>query len=122
MSKVIHFEINADNPERAVKFYSSTFGWKIEKYPGGQMDYWLLTAGPESEPGINGAIMPRNGNLSTVNTIAVGSVEEAVKSVEKAGGKVIQPKMPIPNVGYFAYCTDTEGNTFGILKLDMNAK
>ena len=122
MSKVIHFEINVDNPERAIKFYSSAFGWKIDKYGGGQMDYWLVTAGPEGEPGINGAIMPRNGNLTTVNTISVDSVEESIKTIEKAGGKITQPKMPIPGVGYFAYCLDTEGNAFGILKPDMSAK
>ncbi len=86
------------------------------------MDYWLVTAGPEGEPGINGAIMPRNGNLTTVNTISVNSVDDAIKAVEKAGGKVIQPKMPIPKIGYFAYCLDTEGNTFGILKPDISAK
>jgi uncharacterized protein len=121
MSKVIHFEINVDNPERAIKFYSSVFGWKIDKW-GGSMDYWLVTTGPEGEPGINGAIMPRNGNLTTVNTISVESVEEASKAIEKAGGKITQPKMPIPGIGYFAYCLDTEGNAFGILKPDMSDK
>jgi len=121
MSKVIHFEINVDNPERAIKFYSSAFGWKIDKW-GGSMDYWLVTAGAEGEPGINGAIMPRQGKLATVNTISVGSVEDAIKAIEKAGGKITQPKMPIPGIGYFAYCLDTEGNAFGILKPDMSAK
>jgi predicted enzyme related to lactoylglutathione lyase len=122
MSKVVHFEINVDNPQRAIKFYSSAFGWKIDKYGGGQMDYWLVTAGAEGEPGINGAIMPRNGNLTTVNTIGVASLEEAIKAVEKAGGKVTQPKMTIPKIGYFTYCLDTEGNTFGILQPDMSAE
>jgi len=121
MSKVVHFEINVDNPQRAVKFYSSVFGWKINKYEG-SMDYWLVTAGAEGESGINGAIMPRNGNLSTVNTIGVASLEDAMKAVEKAGGKVTQPKTTIPKIGYFAYCLDTEGNTFGILQPDMEAK
>jgi predicted enzyme related to lactoylglutathione lyase len=121
MSKVVHFEINVDNPQRAIKFYSSVFGWKIDKY-GGSMDYWLVNAGAEGEPGINGAIMPRNGNLSTVNTIGVTSLEAALKAVEKAGGKVTQPKNTIPGIGYFAYCLDTEGNTFGILQPNMEAK
>jgi predicted enzyme related to lactoylglutathione lyase len=121
MAKVIHFEIHADNPQRAINFYSKAFGWKIDKW-GGEMDYWLVTAGAEGEPGINGAIMPRTGNQSTVNTISVASVEEAVKAIEKAGGKITQPKMPIPGIGYFAYCQDTEGNAFGILKPDMSAK
>jgi len=57
MSKVIHFEIHADDPQRAIRFYSSAFGWKIDRW-GGPMDYWLVTAGAEGEPGINGAVMP----------------------------------------------------------------
>jgi predicted enzyme related to lactoylglutathione lyase len=121
MSRVIHFEINADNPERAVKFYSKVFGWKIQKWEGGP-DYWLATTGAEGEMGINGAILPRNGMLTTVNTIGVASVDEAIKAVERAGGKMIQPKVPIPGIGYFAYCQDTEGNVFGILQPDMSAK
>jgi len=121
MSRVIHFEINADNPERAVKFYSTVFGWKIEKWPGGPA-YWLARTGAEGEMGIDGAIMPRNGKLTTVNTIGVASVDESLQAIERAGGKMIQPKMPIPGIGYFAYCQDTEGNVFGILKPDPSAK
>ena len=122
MSKVIHFEINVDNPGRAIKFYSSAFGWKIDKYGGGQMDYWLVTAGPEAEGGINGAIMPRMDNLTTVNTVSVASLEEAMKAVEKGGGKITRPKMTIPGIGYVAYCLDTEGNAFGMLQGDSSAK
>jgi predicted enzyme related to lactoylglutathione lyase len=57
-----------------------------------------------------------------VNTIGVPSVDEFIKKVEAAGGKVIAPKMPIPGVGWFAYCTDTEGNLFGIMESDEKAK
>ena len=121
MPRVVHFEINADNPERAVKFYATVFGWKIDKWPDGPA-YWLATTGAEGEMGINGAIKTRDGKQTTVNTIGVESVEEASKAIEKAGGKITQPKMPIPGVGYFAYCLDTEGNAFGILKPDMSAK
>ncbi len=121
MSRVIHFEINADNPERAVKFYSTVFGWKIEKWSDGQ-PYWLATTGAEGEMGINGAIKPRDDKQTTVNTIGVASVDESLRAIEKAGGKVVQPKMPIPGIGEFAYCQDTEGNVFGILKPDMSVK
>ncbi len=121
MSRVVHFEINADNPERATRFYAKVFGWKIENL-GGPVDYWLATTGAEGEPGINGAIKYRTDNQTTVNTIGVSSVDEAVKTIEKAGGKMIQPKMPIPGVGYFAYCQDTEGNVFGVMQDDPTAK
>jgi predicted enzyme related to lactoylglutathione lyase len=121
MSRVIHFEINADKPERAVTFYSKVFGWKIENF-GGPEDYWLAGTGAEGEPGINGAILRRTSNLTTVNTISVISVDDAIKDIERAGGKMIQPKMPIPGIGYFSYCQDTEGNVFGVMQSDQSAK
>jgi hypothetical protein len=121
MPRVIHFEINADNLERALKFYQKVFSWKIEKPPG-ILDYWLVTTGEQNQPGINGAIRRRTHKGSTWNTIDVPSVDDFVKKIEKAGGKVVQQKVAIPGVGYFAYCADTEGNVFGILQQDPSAK
>jgi predicted enzyme related to lactoylglutathione lyase len=119
MSRVIHFEIPVDDSSRASKFYTSVFGWKIEKSP--MMDYWLATTGPEKEPGINGALTPRENMKCTSNTISVPSVDEFLQKVIKAGGKGLTPKMPIQGVGYFAYCQDTEGNMFGIMQADTKA-
>ncbi len=121
MPKVVHFELGAEDPERAVKFYKEVFGWKIEKWEG-PMDYWLITASEECEEGINGAIMHREYPQKTINTIDVPSVDEFVEKIVKAGGKVVQPKTTIPSIGYFAYCEDTEGIMFGILEADPSAK
>ncbi len=116
MPRVVHFEINADNPERAVAFYSRVFNWKIEKW-GGPEDYWLCTTGKSDEPGINGAIMRRpEPGVNTVNAISVASVDDSIANIEEAGGKVLTPKMTIPGAGLFAYCQDTEGNRFGIIQ------
>ncbi len=120
MPKVVHFEIPADDTKRAVTFYSKVFGWKIEKYS--EMDYWLASTGKEGEPGIDGAITSRAQMPVTTNTISVPSFEEYADKIVKAGGKVMTPKMPIPGVGYMAYCIDTEGNSFGIMQPDPNAK
>ena len=60
MPRVIHFEIHADNPERAVKFYTDLFGWQFTKWAG-PMDYWLIVTGPDGQPGINGGLMRRHG-------------------------------------------------------------
>jgi predicted enzyme related to lactoylglutathione lyase len=49
-------------------------------------------------------------------------VDVAVEAAKRAGGKLVMPKMPIPGVGYFAYCEDTEGNLFGVMQADKNAK
>ena len=122
MPKVIHFELPADDPERAVAFYEKVFGWTITKWEG-PMDYWLVTGGPDDEPGINGAITPRMApEQVTTDTIAIESVDDFVKKVEEAGGTVALPKRVVPGIGYLAYCKDTEGNVFGILQPDMSAK
>ncbi len=122
MPRVIHFEINADQPERAVKFYKEVFDWKIQNW-GGPVDYWIATTGEHDQPGIDGAITRRmDPTATTVNTISVPSLENFMAKVTEKGGKVITPRMTIPGVGYFAYCKDTEGNTFGIMQEDSSAK
>jgi uncharacterized protein len=122
MPRVIHFEINVDNPERATKFYSDTFGWKFQKW-GGSTEYWLVSTGEDSQPGINGGLMKRpHPGASTVNTIGVASVDDAIATVAKNGGKVVMPKTAIPTIGWFAYCTDTEGNSFGVMQSDPSAR
>jgi predicted enzyme related to lactoylglutathione lyase len=116
----MHFEVGADDPERATKFYGDVFGWEIQKWDGPQ-DYWLITTGEEGTPGIDGAIMRREAGMSVVNTIGVPSVDEYTAKITASGGTVARPKMAIPGVGYFAYCQDTEGNTFGIMQNDPSA-
>jgi predicted enzyme related to lactoylglutathione lyase len=59
MSRVIHFDLSAKNPERASTFYSNIFDWKIEKFDGPD-DYWVITTGSDDEPGINGGLMSRD--------------------------------------------------------------
>jgi predicted enzyme related to lactoylglutathione lyase len=120
MPRVIHFELGADDPERAVKFYQDVFGWQINKWDGPQ-DYWLITTGEAGTPGIDGAIMRREPGMSTINTVDVASVDESVAKITSSGGTVIAPKMAIPGIGYFAYCQDTEGNTFGVMQSDPAA-
>jgi hypothetical protein len=121
MPRVIHFEIPADDPQRAAAFYKKAFGWKIEKWPG-PMEYWMVTTGDDGTPGINGGLMKKGNVSTTTNTVGVESVDTAIAAVTNAGGKLIMPKTPIPTVGYFAYCQDTEGNLFGVMQSDPGAK
>ncbi|HWB04734.1 MAG TPA: VOC family protein [Verrucomicrobiales bacterium] len=129
MSRPVHFEIHAEQPERAITFYTGLFGWKFSKWEG-PAPYWLITTGPDSERGINGGLMPRRGDapaaMQAVNawicTVDVEDVDaSAAKSVE-LGGVICVPKMPIPGVGWLAYSKDTEGNIFGMMQPDPNAK
>ena len=122
MGRVVHFEIPAGNTKRAVDFYGKVFGWKFEKYPGPR-EYWLVSTGDSAAPGINGGILPNGDKVrSTTNTIQVESVDDATVAVKNAGGKQLSPKNAIPGIGYFAYCEDTEGNMFGMMQSDVNAK
>ena len=121
MPRPIHFDLSADDPERAVKFYSSVFGWKFEKWQG-PMEYWLITTGTAPEPGIDGGMSRREPGATDSNTIGVPSIDDAMKSIAAAGGKVVSEKRAIPGVGWFATCKDTEGNEFGLMQSDQSAK
>ncbi len=122
MPRVVHFEIDAKKPERAVKFYEKVFDWKIKKWEG-PVEYYLISTGKETEPGIDGGLSRRTeSEPSTVNTIDVSSVDEFIKKVEANGGKIIRPKRAVMGVGYMAYFEDPEGNVFGIMETDESAK
>jgi len=121
MPRVVHFEIGAEEPERAVKFYQDVFDWRVDKWEG-PADYWLVMTGKDEEPGIDGAIMDRNPAQSVINTVDVPSVDDFTKKVTDAGGKIVQPKIAVPDIGWFAYCADTEGNVFGIMEEDGSAR
>ncbi len=124
MGRVIHFDIAADKPERASKFYKDIFGWKFEKWDG-PMSYWMITTGNEKELGINGGMGLRsegNGGMQSVITIGVKDLDKTLKQVSAKGGEVLQAKSAIPGVGWFATISDPEGNTFGLMQNDKQAK
>ena len=121
MPRVVHFEVPADDPDRAVRFYEQALGWKIEKWDGPE-DYWLVLTGGSDQPGIDGAITRRSAFPVVCNTVGVPSVDEYVRRVVEAGGEVVMPKMAVPGVGYLAYCKDTEGNLFGMMESDSSAR
>lgn len=127
MPRVIHFEIHAGDPARAISFYEKIFGWTFQKWEG-PMEYWVVVTGADDQPGINGGLMKRQGEIdgqaviAYVCTIDVASVDESVKTIEANGGQVVVPKMAIPGLGWLVYAKDTEGNIFGIMHSDESAK
>ncbi|MFX0007868.1 MAG: VOC family protein [Promethearchaeota archaeon] len=122
MPKIVHFEINSDDPLRAKKFYESTFDWKFEKWEG-PMEYWVIEAGKDDEEGINGGLQKREEpNDQVFNYIQVSNVDKFKVKIEKAGGTIESPKITVPGVGYFYMFKDTEGNKLGIMEEDENAK
>jgi uncharacterized protein len=124
MNRVTHFEIYTEHPEKMQPFYREVFGWSFTKFEGGPIEYWLVTTGDEKDPGINGGLTrPRPGQSpGTINTVAVKSLEESIKKIEKSGGKICVPKMAIPKIGWLAYAEDPAGNVFGVIEPDSKAK
>lgn len=121
MGGVVHFEIPADDQERARKFYQEALGWRIEPVPG--MDYNMVvttpmdeSTGQPTEPGaINGGMFARDPDLKTpVITVDVQDINATLQTVESLGGAVVKPRETIPGMGSFAYFKDTEGNVMGL--------
>ena len=118
---VIHFEIPADDQERAKKFYQQALGWLIEPVPG--MDYNMVittpmdeaTGQPTTAGAINGGMMAREEKIANpVITVDVPDIDATLKTVEELGGSVVMPKNEIPGMGYFAYFKDPEDNVMGL--------
>ena len=132
MNRVVHFEIQVDNPDRAIEFYKKVFGWDFIKWEGSPSPYWMvMTADKDSkEPGINGSLLPRpcpapapeQGTNAFVCTVQVDNFDDTTKKIKSAGGKVAMPKFAIPKMAWQGYFLDTEGNTFGVHQSDKNAK
>jgi predicted enzyme related to lactoylglutathione lyase len=126
MTTIVHFEIPADDIDRARKFYSELFGWKIEKWddPKANIDYWLInTTDSKGEKGVGGGLIKRmHPQHRITDYIGVKSVDEHSAKVQELGGKIVVPKTPVPGIGYFAVCADTENNDFAIFEPNENAK
>jgi uncharacterized protein len=120
-NRVVHFEIRCDNPEKTMNFFTEVFNWRFEQF--GNEPYWSAYTGDESSRGINGGILKkRNPGQSVTNSIEVTNLQEAIRKIEKAGGKVVVPKMAIPAVGWLAYFKDPDGNVHGLYQEDKEAE
>jgi predicted enzyme related to lactoylglutathione lyase len=123
MRKVVHFEIPAEDLDRAKNFYGSVFGWDLQTMPmeGGEYTIVKTTAVDEqtqlpTEPGaINGGMMQRDERVtSPVITVDVDAIDDVLKQIEAGGGSTVTPRTAIPGMGAFAYFKDTEGNVLGL--------
>jgi len=128
MPRVVDFEIHAEDPDRAEKFYIALFGWKFAKW-GGPLDYRVIVTGPETEKGINGGLIKRMGAAPAkgqavnafVCTVEVPDLDARVAKATSLGAAIALPKMAIPGVGWLAYIHDTEGNILGLMQPDSAA-
>jgi predicted enzyme related to lactoylglutathione lyase len=128
---IVHFEIPADDPERAARFYRELFGWQISRFAGtapGGMEYWSVQTVPIDashqpvRPGVNGGLLRRqNPGQVALNYISVASVDELVRRADRLGAKVCLPRTAVPGMGWFAQLSDPEGNVFGVWQTDAAA-
>ena len=117
---VIHFELPADDAERAQGFYRDAFGWSMNPMP--EMHYTMVSTAevgedymPVERGVINGGMAERGGPITApVITIGVDDIDAALQKVEELGGKTVQGRMPVGDMGFAAYFADTEGNTVGL--------
>ncbi|HSS67687.1 MAG TPA: VOC family protein [Nocardioidaceae bacterium] len=118
--EIVHFEIPADDTERAYAFYRDAFGWQIQPMP--ELDYAFVTTTPvddngrPSEPGmINGGMFQRNKDLpSPVVTVNVDDIDAALARVAELGGSPVGEKAAVADMGWAAYFIDPEGNVMGL--------
>ena len=121
MTRVVHFEIEADEPQRAISFYAGVFHWRFSKWDGPQ-DYWYIETGASDRRGIDGGLIPRRdpvhggGANAWVCTVEVASLDDALQAIRRHGGTVREGDVTIPAVGRLAYCNDSEGNRFSVIE------
>lgn len=116
MPTIRHFEIPADDLERARIFYQGVFEWEFKEMP---MEYWSIETKKSGQPGYLGGLLKRQKkNQRIVNYIGVPSLEHYTNRVAMLGGRVIVPKRTIPGMGHFAMCSDTENNIFALWEDD----
>lgn len=120
----IYFEIQADDPKRAVDFYSQVFGWSFDRIEGLPIEYWRIETG-----GSRGGLLRRPaktppgqcGTNAFVCSLQVESFDDTAAKITELGGIVALPKFAVPKVCWQGYFVDPEGNTFGIFQVDANA-
>ncbi|MES2225858.1 MAG: VOC family protein [Patescibacteria group bacterium] len=131
MNRPTHFEIQAEDLERAAKFYRDVFGWSIEKWEAPGMEYWMIMTAPKdsSDAGINGGLLKRSaktpphefGTNAYVCTVEVENFDATAQKILAGGGIVAMPKFAMAGMAWQGYFLDTEGNTFGLHQTDKSA-
>lgn len=125
-NNLMHFSINADDVQRARRFYEKSFGWQFT--PWGPPNFYLIRTGTDAEPGVQGALQGRREIVKgkpmfgLEGTIGVDSIDETIAAIEANGGKIVMPKFEIPTVGTLIFFEDTEGTVIGAMQYDPNYK
>ena len=115
--QMVHVEIPAGSTAKAKEFWGGLFGWQFEEYPGSPTEYHT-TRFSETQ---GGAIMGADGDKRGPRVyFDVDDINAAKSRVGELGGTSGEA-FPVPSMGWFAVCRDSEGNEFGLWQNDANA-
>ena len=124
--KPTYFDLTVHDVVRAKQFFEYALGWQFEKFDM-PYEYYRIHAGPDSEPGIDGGIGAvrdaplAGGRPMTQVTIPVANLDESINRVVAAGGSIVEPRIPIPGIGWYATCAEPGGLKFGLIQADASA-
>lgn len=124
--KPTYFDLTVEDVEVAMGFFGEVLGWKFERFPM-PYQYFRIQAGVAGEVGIDGGMgavadAPAAAGVPTTQvTIPVPDLDTIVRKVVANGGRIIEPKMPIPGVGWYATCAEPGGLKFGLIQGDPGA-
>ena len=113
---IVHFEIPANDPEKLSKFYSDVFGWKFQKSPMEEMDYWQISTGPRAKSVGGGMYKKMSPEEGPRNYVGVDKIDKHIEAFKNAGGKELVGKMEVPKMGWSYIGTDPEGNAIALFE------
>lgn len=119
--KPTYFDLTVTDVAAARRFFERVFDWQFERFPM-PYEYYRITAGPAAEAGIDGGIGSMKdtalaaGRPMTVVTIPVKDLDDVLSAIRENGGSVVEPKVPIPGIGWYATCAEPGGLLFGLIQ------
>jgi uncharacterized protein len=125
--KPTYFDLTVHDVTQARAFFEKVLGWRFERFPM-PYEYYRIQAGSDSEPGIDGGIgavkdaPTAGGNPLTQVTVPVGNLAEVLARVKASGGTIVEQRMPIPGIGWYATCAEPGGLHFGVIEADPSAR
>jgi predicted enzyme related to lactoylglutathione lyase len=125
--KPTYFDLTVADLTQARAFFETVLGWRFAKFAM-PYEYYRIEAGAESEPGIDGGIgSVRDTNLSegrpmTQLTVPVTNLDDVLARVVANGGRIVEQRLAIPGVGWYATCAEPGGLKFGLIEADAAAK
>ena len=125
--KPTYFDLTVSDVNHAMTFFGKVLGWRFVKFEM-PYEYYRIQAGPEGQAGIDGGIggikdsLISEGRPMTQITVPVSDLNDVLARVIAAGGAVVEPRMPIPGIGWYATCTEPGGLKFGVIQADESAR